>query len=81
MLSQIRYQQQYRQIQSQSSIVHSDLATYDSRDPVTGKRIVKSADGGEQYTEYLSNSVPNGTLDLARSSSIGLTGYINQRQY
>jgi hypothetical protein len=78
---QIRYHQQYRQIQAQIEPGAGSVVSYDTRDPATGLRIVTTADGGTQNTQYLSNSQPSEVLALARFSSIGLTGYTSQKPY
>jgi hypothetical protein len=77
-LSQIRYQQQYQQIQSSLSPGVGNVASYDTRDATTGRRIVKTADGGEYLTQYLSNAEP-GSIALFRPGTVGLSGYINQK--
>jgi hypothetical protein len=80
-LSQIRYQQQYQQIQQRMSAGSSDVISYSTRDPITGLRIVSSADGGQQYARYLSNAQPDGILSLSQSAPIGLPGYISQKPH
>ncbi len=80
MLNQIRYQQQYQQLQSTKAGA-GNIATYSSRNPTTGQRSIQTADGGEQIAQYLSNSIPNQTLALSQSSTIGLAGYISQKPY
>lgn len=80
-LNRIRYQQQYQQARARIAPSLGTVATYDRRDATTGQRIVKSADGSEFTTQYLSNSVPNDTLTLARFNPIGLPGYISQKPY
>lgn len=79
MLNRIRYQQQYQQIQATLKAGAGTVATYVSRDPVTGRRTIETADGGVGIAQYLSNSEPGGVLALSQSSTIGLAGYINQK--
>jgi ssRNA-specific RNase YbeY (16S rRNA maturation enzyme) len=81
MLNQIRYHQQYRQIQAQIEPGAGSVVSYDTRDPATGLRVVTTADGGTQNTQYLSNSQPTDVLALSRSNSIGLAGYASQKPY
>ncbi len=81
MLNQIRYLQQYQQIQNRPTAGTGNIATYGSRNPTTGQRSIQTADGGEQIAQYLSNSVPNQTLALSQTSTIGLPGYISQKPY
>jgi hypothetical protein len=77
MLSQIRYQQQYQQLQAMPKPGAGSVVSYGTRDPVTGLRIVQTADGGQQMAQYLSNTAPSGVLAVARNSTIGLTGYVS----
>ena len=79
MLAQIRYQQQYQQLQSQSKIGAGTVVSYGTRDATTGQRSIQTADGGVRTAYYLSNSTPNDVLALSQSSSIGLAGYISQK--
>jgi hypothetical protein len=81
MMSQIRYQQQYLQINSRVKLGAGTVATYLARDPITGQRLIQAADGGLQTAQYISNSVPNSVLAVSRSSTIGLPGYISQKPY
>jgi hypothetical protein len=79
MLSQIRYEQQYQQLQNAPRSGVSNIAAYGGRDPVTGGRIATDACGGQQIAQYLSNSQPSGVLALSQFSTIGLSGYISQK--
>jgi hypothetical protein len=81
MLNQIRYQQQYQQLQSQHKAGASNVATYGTRDAITGQRSIQTADGGQQVAQYLSNSAPGGVMAISQSSTIGLAGYISQKPY
>jgi hypothetical protein len=81
MLNQIRYQQQYQQFQSRSSFGVGTVATYGTRDAITGQRSIQTADGGIANAQYLSNSTPNQVLALSQPSTIGLAGYISQKPY
>lgn len=80
MISQIRYEQQYQQLQSRPTGA-STVATYGTRDAITGQRSIQTADGGIANAQYLSNSTPNQVLALSQSSTIGLAGYISQKPY
>ena len=79
MMNQIRYQQQYQQIQASLKAGAGTVTTYSKRDPVTGRREIDTADGGAGIAEYISNSQPSGVLALSQSSTIGLAGYIGQK--
>jgi hypothetical protein len=79
MLSQIRYEQQYQQLQNAPKPGVSDVMVYGGRDPVTGSRIVKDALGAPSLAQYLSNAQPAGVMAVSQSGSIGLPGYINQK--
>jgi hypothetical protein len=79
MLNQIRYQQQYRQLQTRIEPGAGTVVSYGTRDPVTGLRVVTTADGGRQMAQYLSNAVPSGVLAVARNSTIGLAGYVSAK--
>lgn len=78
-LAKIRYQQQYRQLQTMPRSRVATVVSYSTRDPVTGARILTAADGGEQYAYYLSNSVPTGTIATIGGGTIGLPGYVTQK--
>ncbi len=80
LINQIRYQQQYEQLQHRPN-ENSTIATYSTRDTITGQRSIQTADGGIQTAQYLSNSTPNQVLALSQSSTIGLAGYISQKPY
>ncbi len=80
-LTQIRYQQQYQQVQAATNSQLSTLNSYSARDPVTGLRVLETADGGVQMAQYLSNAVPNGVLALARNSTIGLAGSVSAKPH
>jgi hypothetical protein len=80
-ISQIRYQQQYRQLRATIAPGVGDITTYTSRDVITGLRQVQTADGGVATAKYISNSVLSGTIALTIPSAIGLTGYISQKPY
>jgi hypothetical protein len=80
-LNQIRYQQQYQQLQQFIKPGAGTVVTYATRDPITGARIVEAADGGRQIAQYLSNSAPDDVLALSQSSTIGLAGYISQKPH
>jgi hypothetical protein len=77
LINQIRYQQQYRQIQTRIEPGAGSVVNYATRDPATGLRVVTTADGGQQMAQYLSNAVPSGVLAVARNSTIGLAGYVS----
>jgi hypothetical protein len=81
MISQIRYQQQYQQIQSRIEPGIGNVVSYGTRDPITGLRVSAAADGSVQYSQYLSNAVPRGVLALARDSTIGLAGYVSGKPH
>jgi hypothetical protein len=81
MINQIRYQQQYQQLQSLAKTGTGNVAIYGTRDATTGQRSIQTADGGVATAQYLSNSTPNQVLALSQSSTIGLTGYISQKPH
>lgn len=81
MLNQIRYQQQYRQLQARIEPGAGTVVSYGTRDEVTGLRQIQTADGGEDVGRYLSNSEPDGVMPISRFSTIGLTGYISQKPH
>jgi hypothetical protein len=81
MLNQIRYQQQLQQFRSAIAPGVGTVVTYGSRDPMTGWRSIQTADGGIDRSQYLSNSEPGDVLPVAQFSTIGLTGYINQKPH
>jgi hypothetical protein len=81
LFNQIRYQQQSQQIQASIKLGAGNIATYLGRDAITGLRQIQAADGGVIVGRYLSNSVPGGVMPISQSSTIGLTGYINQKPY
>jgi hypothetical protein len=80
MLNQIRYQQQYQQLQDRLSGAGT-VASYGTRNATTGQRSIQTADGGVATAQYLSNSTPNTVLALSQPSTIGLAGYISQKPY
>jgi hypothetical protein len=79
MLNQIRYQQQFQQIQSSPKPRTGNVATYVDRDSITGQRTITTADGSRYLAQYISNSQLSGTIALARSGTVGLPGYISQK--
>ena len=81
MLNQIRYQQQYQQLQNRIIPGVGTVVTYGDRDPATGQRTIETADGSRSMALYLSNSVPDRVVAIARFSPIGLPGYISQKPY
>jgi hypothetical protein len=81
MVNQIRYQQQFEQVQRQLKPEAGNIASYISRDTATGLRSILMPDGGVGIGRYLSNSAPSGVMPIAQSSTIGLTGYISQKPY
>jgi hypothetical protein len=81
MLNQIRYQQQFQQLQERIEHGVGTVAIYGTRDAVTGHRQIETADGGVQVAQYLSNSEPENVLALWQFSTIGLSGYISQKPY
>jgi hypothetical protein len=81
MISQIRYQQQYQQLQDRINPGAGNVAIYGTRDAITGQRSIQTADGGIANAQYLSNSTPNQVLALSQPSTIGLAGYISQKPY
>ncbi len=80
-IAQIRYLQQYQQLQNRSAAGTGNIAAYDTRDAITGQRIVTAADGSQYYAQYLSNSQPVGVLGVAKASAIGLPGYASQKPH
>lgn len=78
-LNQIRYEQQYRQLQGQIGTGVGNVAVYGARDGVTGLRRVETADGGVDLGRYLSNSVPGGVMPMVQLGTIGLVGFLNQK--
>ena len=81
MLSQIRYLQQFQQLQTRLQSGAGNVVAYGTRDATTGQRSIQTADGGVRTAYYLSNSTPNVVLALSQASSIGLAGYISQKPY
>lgn len=81
MLNQLRYQQQYQQLQARFYPGAGTVVSYGTRDAITGQRSIQTADGGVQTAQYLSNSIPNQVIALSQSSTIGLAGYISQKPY
>ena len=90
LFSEIRYLQQYQQLQNRPITGAGNIATYDTRDATTGQRIVTAADGSQYYAQYLSNSQPVGVLGLTSQSTttlggcacaIGLPGYASQKPH
>jgi hypothetical protein len=79
MIAQIRYEQQYQQLQNAPKQGVGSVMTYAGRDPTTGARIVRDATGSQQPAQYLSNSEPGGVLALSQPALFGLTGYISQK--
>ncbi|MGL4617884.1 MAG: hypothetical protein ACRCZS_02320 [Chroococcidiopsis sp.] len=80
-LNIIRYQQQYRQLQTMRQPGVGTVVTYGTRDAITGQRIVQSADGGQQLVNYLSNSAPGAVLATFNDAPIGLAGYASQKTW
>ncbi len=82
MFSEIRYQQQYKQIQSAIKPgIANTPAKYGLRSASTGLRQINTPDGGIAQTKYLSNSQPDEVLALSQLGTIGLPGYITQKPY
>jgi tRNA G18 (ribose-2'-O)-methylase SpoU len=81
MLDQLRYQQQFRQLQSEVKAGVGTVATYGTRDTETGQRVIRTADGGVQVAQYISNSEPDDVLALSQSRTIGLVGYASQKPH
>lgn len=80
-ISQIRYEQQYQQLRDRIYPGVGNVGRYDTRDAATGRRIVRTADGGREMALYLSNSQPGGVLGLSGAGSIGLVGYASQKPH
>jgi hypothetical protein len=80
MINQIRYQQQSLQATAIGNLnSQSSVATYQSREPQTGQRIVATAEGGTARVNYLSVNEPQTTQLILGNGSVGVTGYITNR--
>ena len=83
-INRIRYQQQIQQLKAVRSVNISNMAVYESRDKLTGLRVVQTADGGIGMVTYISNSIPTPIVALSRQySSIGRNhdSYATQKPY
>ncbi len=76
---QLRLMQQYRQSREIDRPGRQQAAIYQSRDPLSGDRVLESADGGIVYGKFLSNSVPRDVPPLVVAGAIGLSARILQR--
>jgi hypothetical protein len=75
MINQIRIQQSYQQALAINQIrANQQIATYQSRDAISGDRILQSADGGMVRATYLSTNEPSGILSI-RATAFGVPGY------
>jgi hypothetical protein len=80
MIESIRYQQFMRQSKAISPLLSAQsIATYQGRDPLTGQRLVRLADGSIDRGNYLSDSEPAATPQYQPGRSIGVPGYLNNR--
>jgi hypothetical protein len=79
MIDQLRYMQLRQQQQSIGLLSGQPIATYQGRDPLTGQRLVKLADGSIDRGNYLSDSEPAVTPQYQPGRSIGVPGYLNNR--
>jgi hypothetical protein len=74
------------QLQAQGKAIRSRrarlpaLATYQSRDPITGDRVMRLPDGGVTRQSWISNTTPSAIPPLTVvTSTIGLPGYSSQK--
>lgn len=78
MIEQLRYQQLRSQQQVLTMTQGQRIATYKSRDPLTGQRIVEFADGSLDRGDYLSGSEP-AAIPQYQPGGLGIPGYLNNR--
>lgn len=79
MIEQTRYRQTRDQSRAFAEMLSAKpIATYKSRDPLTGQRIVELADGSLDRGNYLSDSEP-AALPQYQSGGLGVPGYLNNR--
>jgi hypothetical protein len=75
MIHQIRTQQSHQQALVINQVrANQQIATYQSRDAISGDRILESADGGTIRASYLSTNEPSGILSI-RATAFGVPGY------
>jgi hypothetical protein len=80
LINQIRYHQQTTQAQAVRNLSHQpQVVSYQSRDPQTGQRLLKSADGGIVTANYLSTNEPDKVPFYSPSGAIGVPGFITNR--
>lgn len=79
MINQIRYHQQATQATAIRSLPTQQTVSYQDRDPKTGQRLLKSADGGIVSANYLSTTEPDAVPFYSPSNAIGIPGFINNR--
>jgi hypothetical protein len=76
-----RYQQQQQQLSAMNRPRPTAVAaTYSSRDPETGERILTAGDGGTVRTAWITTAIPDGVPPLVQpSSTLGTPGYASQK--
>jgi hypothetical protein len=75
-LKTIRLTQTHQQGRAIAASGMQPLATYQSRDPVTGDRLLEGADGSKIRAEYRGIAELPDRPNLTHSNAIGLLGYI-----
>lgn len=79
MINEIRLQQQQRQIKAIGPRTQPTIATYQSRDSLTGNRLLQSPDGSIVRVAWIANSNPQSIPPLVvPSQQIGQPGYASQ---
>lgn len=79
MIDRIRYMQLSRQANTYRSLSQQQIATYKSRDPLTGQRMVEMADGGVDRGQYLAHTDPAAIPQYQKGGNLGVPGYLNNR--
>lgn len=80
MIQAQRLRQQQQQLKAIAPKQFTAIASYQGRDPVTGDRLLQSADGGIARTNWIASSQPQDVPPLVvLRGAIGQPGYASQR--